>query len=173
MQGETSGWKLTTETLDIGHLPYSRSCLIVLQEFNGEDRWQMLIDMGSTPRHKWAVAISQKKGPARLVSSKISMSLMVYKFAGLLGALRHSWRAPIAIISQIMAASFILVVRVETPIVYDHLDYCFKIKEKEGNITRGELFSSSLHITPNVPASHMSYKSLWFINILKKSYSME
>ena len=53
-----------------------------------------------------------------------------------------------------------MVVRVEIPIVHDHLDYCFKIKEKEGNITRGELFSSSLYVTPNVLTSHMSYKTL-------------
>ena len=59
-----------------------------------------------------------------------------------------------------MEASFIMVVRVEIPIVHDHLDYCFKIKEKEGNITRGELFSSSLYVTPNVLTSHMSYKTL-------------
>ena len=64
-----------------------------------------------------------------------------------------------------MEASFILVVRVETPIVHDHLDYCFKIKKKEGNIIRGELFSSPFHVTPNVPTSHMSYKTLYFINI--------
>ena len=76
--------------------------------------------MGDTPQHKWAVAISQKKGPTRLVSSKISMLLMVKNFSGPPGTLTHSFRNPIAIISYIMETTFILVALVETPIVHDH-----------------------------------------------------
>ena len=65
---------------------------------------------------------------------------------------------PIAIISKIMDTTFTMVVLVETPIVHDHLDYSSKIKEKEGSIRRGELFSSSssLHVTPNVPTIKLS-----------------
>ena len=33
-----------------------------------------------------------------------------------------------------------MVVLVETLIVHDHLDYCFKFKEKEGKIWRGSYF---------------------------------
>ena len=47
----------------------------------------------------------------------------------------------------------------------------FQKKEKEENIWRGESFSCLLHVTPNVPKSHMSYETLWFINI-KKGYTI-
>ena len=43
----------------------------------------------------------------------------------------------------------------------------FQNKEKEGNIWRGESFSCFLHVTPNVPKSHMSYETLLFNNIKK------
>jgi len=46
------------------------------------------------------------------------------------------------------------------------IHYCSKIKEKEGSIRRWELFSSSLHVTPNVPTIKLSdsliYKKLFY-----------
>ena len=39
MEMETGGWKMQKETLDIGHLPYSRSCLTALHQSSGEERW--------------------------------------------------------------------------------------------------------------------------------------
>ena len=65
-----------------------------------------------------------------------------------------------------METTFTLVVLVETPIVHDHLDYCSKIKEKEGSIRRWELFSSSLNVTPYVHTIKLSdsliYKKLFY-----------
>jgi len=93
--------------------------------------------MGSTPQHKWAVVISLEKGLAELVTSRISKLLMAPTILGLPRTLPLSLSNPIAIMSKIGKAAiigettFIMVVLVKTPIVYDHLDYSFKIKEKE------------------------------------------
>ena len=136
---------------DIGHPPFSQSWLLALTVLHGEERWQTNREVGSTPQHKWAVAISLKKGPVGLVSSKISNLWILYYVFGFPVTFTDSLRYPIAIISYKGKTTFILVVLVEASNVHDHLDYYFKIKEKGEKLRRGKLFSSFLHITPDVP----------------------
>jgi hypothetical protein len=42
---------------------------------------------------------------------------------------------------------------------------CLKIKRREGKRRRGESFSCSLHVTPNVPTTHMPFSPLFKLSL--------
>ena len=163
--GETGGCTFRIGIYwDIGHPPFSRSWLLALTVLHGEERWQTNREVGSTPQHKWAVAISLKKGPVGLVSFKISNLWILYKFFGFPLTFTDSFRNPLAIISSIRKTIFILVVLVEASNVHDHLDYYFKIKEKGKRKKEEENYFLLFFMSHQMYLQVICDLKLWFIN---------